>query len=145
MKVYISQPMANRSYEEIMAERNRAIQVVQIYFPGAEILESYFDDYNDRTPMENLARSVSLMAQADLVVLLPMYLGSSGCEIEDHIAQNMGIRRFTINYGFDLQGNYDVHNYMLYSQTTCPDPNGNVQPLPYTEHDILESMGAFDP
>lgn len=113
MKIYISQPMGKgRTKEEILEERRKGIEVVKIYYPNAEFLDTYFEDYDgaQHTPMEYFARSAALMAQADLIVLLPFYMGSHGCEVEDHIAQVYRIPRLIINYGTDLNGEYnDIH------------------------------------
>ena len=113
MKIYISQPMGKgRTKEEILEERRRGIEVAKIYYPNAEFLDTYFEDYDEtqHTPMEYFARSAALMAQADLIILLPFYMGSYGCEVEDHIAQVYRIPRLIINYGMDLNGEYnDVH------------------------------------
>lgn len=99
MKVYIVQPMAGYPKDIIMRERERGIMAVKLYYPDAEILDNYFDDYDQKTPLENLARSVALMAQADMCLFLPMYVnhGYYGCEVEDHIAQVYCIPRFAIN------------------------------------------------
>lgn len=112
MNVYISQPMKNRSKEEILDERAKGEAAVRVYYPSAEFLNSYFDDYDtsEHTPMEYFAMTSELLAKADLVVFLPMYLGSGGCEVEDHIAQQYHIPRMYINYGTDANGEYnDVH------------------------------------
>lgn len=112
MNVYISQPMKNRSKEEILDERAKGEAAVRVYYPSAEFLNSYFDDYDTskHTPMDYFAMTAELLAKADLVAFLPMYLGSGGCEVEDHIAQQYHIPRMYINYGMDANGEYnDVH------------------------------------
>ena len=57
MNVYISQPMKNRSKEEILDERAKGEAAVRVYYPSAEFLNSYFDDYDtsEHTPMDYFA------------------------------------------------------------------------------------------
>ena len=110
MKVYISQPMRGRSKEEILDERDKGMQVIRVYYPDAEFLNNYFEDYNTSngmSPMMYFAECAKLMAQADLIVFLPMYLGAGGCEVEDHIAEVYHIPRMYINFAIDSYGNYE--------------------------------------
>lgn len=108
MKVYISQPMANKSKEEILEERERFKKAILNIFPDAEFLPTYFEDYDTEkmSPLDYLAENVSMMAKADLVVTLPMYMSADGCGVEDHIAQVYGIPRFGLDYRFGLNGEY---------------------------------------
>lgn len=107
-KVYIGQPMRGRERSQILAERERVKAAVLQWYPDAEFLDTYFEDYDEtKGELYWLSKSIALMNEADLVVMAPMYLGTPGCECEDHIAQVYGKHRFTINYGFDLNGNYD--------------------------------------
>ena len=70
----------------------------------------YIDISVDAIVNVKVSSKPELLAKADLVVFLPMYLGSGGCEVEDHIAQQYHIPRMYINYGMDLNGEYnDIH------------------------------------
>lgn len=111
MKVYIIQPMRDRTEEQIKAEMERGKQVVRIYFPNAEFLETYFEDYTDEVnPLLYLSRSCALMAQADLVVMLPFYFGMPGCDLENHIAEIYRVPRMMINFHIEEDGSYpDIH------------------------------------
>ena len=64
MKVFISQPMRDRSDEEILNERNRAIELLKNNNSNIEILDSYFEDYNPEggsIPLKYLAKSIEIL------------------------------------------------------------------------------------
>ena len=46
MKVYIAQRMAGLTREEILRERELGKAVVRVYYPEAEFIDSYFEDYD---------------------------------------------------------------------------------------------------
>ena len=47
IKVFISQPMRDKTKYEILKERETAIEMIKKkYGKDAEIIESYFDEYN---------------------------------------------------------------------------------------------------
>ena len=49
-KIFISQPMRDKTKEKILAERNKAIELVNAkYGEDAEIIDSYFEDFEDAT------------------------------------------------------------------------------------------------
>lgn len=107
MKVYIVQPMRERSKEQILKERELGKRVTQVFYPNAEFLDTYYEDYDDtKSPLEYLARSCEMMAQADLVVLLPFYFGTPGCDLESHIAEIYNVPRLMINYHINRDGSY---------------------------------------
>ncbi|MFQ9065977.1 MAG: hypothetical protein ACLR5O_02210, partial [Romboutsia timonensis] len=73
MKVFISQPMKGRTEEEILNERNKAIELLKSNNSNIEILDSYFEDYNPQTgsiPLNYLAKSRELLADADLLLCI---------------------------------------------------------------------------
>lgn len=99
MKVYISQRMAGLTRDEILAERELGKAAVRVYYPDAEFIDSYFEDYDasgDKKPMDYFADTVKMMSQANLCAFLPGFYGCRGAEVEDHIAIAYGIPRFYI-------------------------------------------------
>lgn len=107
MKIYIIQPMGGRTKEQILQDRELGKKVAQVYYPKAEFLNNYFDDYDENvSPLVYLSRCCDLMAQADLVIMLPFYFGAQGCDLENHIAQVYHKPRMIINFAIDEQGNY---------------------------------------
>ena len=101
MKVFISQPMAGKSDEEIMFERRWAIDCLNRNDFGVEekdVLDSFFrDKHANETPMELLGRSIRLMAQADLVVFVGNWGRARGCMIEYETAVRYGKKIMVID------------------------------------------------
>ena len=89
MKVFISQPMNGKTDEEIKAARERAIGRIMEKWPNAEIIDSYFTDYKPSTgnvALKYLAKSLELMADADVVWFCPGWEHTRGCAIENDCA-----------------------------------------------------------
>lgn len=95
MKVFISQPMRGKTDEEILKERTQAIENVKKQYEDAEIIESYFDDYNPKDgciPLKYLSKSIELLADADLAVFLDGWSRARGCRLEHLCCVNYGIK-----------------------------------------------------
>lgn len=84
MKIFISIPMKDKTDEQIKEEMN---VIMEKYFPEDELLDTVVDS---GSPMKCLARSISLMDEADLVVFAPGWDRSRGCMIEYLIAGTYG-------------------------------------------------------
>ena len=70
MKVFISQPMRNKSREEILNSRAAAKRILENYYSAPiEIIDSFIEDSEDKTPVYLLGQAISKMADADLVLL----------------------------------------------------------------------------
>jgi hypothetical protein len=93
MKVFISQPMKNRTFDEIEIERNVMIHVIGCVYPDEEIevIDSLFSD-EDVPDGETvgalwfLGESIKAMDKADLVVMAVNWQHARGCQIEHEIA-----------------------------------------------------------
>jgi len=99
IKVFISQPMNGKSDEDILNERNRISEYIRKSFKDedVEILDSYFEDFDD-TPLTGanvalkyLAKSIDILACADLLVLANGWKETRGCVIEEKCARLYGI------------------------------------------------------
>ena len=96
MKVFISQPMKDKSKEEILAERERAVCCIKEKYPNEdiEILDSYF---TDEPPKDNnrglylLGKSFELLACADVAYFVQGWNCYRGCKMEHMAALNYGI------------------------------------------------------
>lgn len=89
-RVFISQPMRGLTADYIMRQRKRILEYVRNKFPDDDIDEIHsFITTNDEcsTPLECLAESLWLMADADIVVFAPGWEKSRGCEIEHECAE----------------------------------------------------------
>ena len=91
MKVFISQPMRDLSEEEIKADRKRAIEKVKtIYGDDVEIIDSYNNKY--QKPLICLAKSIELLAKADIIYLCKGWNKARGCKIEYMCASDYDIK-----------------------------------------------------
>ena len=94
-KLFISQPMADKSEEQIKAERERAIARAQEHidsFPDLkgttiEVIDSFITDApEDAKPLWYLGKSLELMADADIVFFIEGWNKYRGCRIENAAA-----------------------------------------------------------
>lgn len=94
-KLFISQPMNGKTDEEILRERNEAINIVKdIVGEEVEVLETFFDDFGpDKKPLHYLAKSLECLAEADIAYFVPGWENARGCKIEHQCAVEYGIER----------------------------------------------------
>ncbi len=91
--VFISQPMRGKTGEEIRAEREKAVEAVKAFVNDeVEVLDSYFDDF-DGNPLEYLAKSIELLAKADVAYFAKGWKDARGCRIEHICAVEYAIDR----------------------------------------------------
>lgn len=97
LKVFISQPMRGRTDEEILKQREQAIEYITEQYPSEriEILQSYFDD-EETNPLKLLARSLYVLADADVVCFCPGWTQARGCRVEYDCAKEYDIERILI-------------------------------------------------
>lgn len=92
-KLFISQPMRGKNDEEIRAEREKAISLAKSYTgDDVEVIGSFFDDFSG-TSLEFLAKSIALLATADIVYFAEGWECARGCRIEHECAVAYGIDR----------------------------------------------------
>jgi len=97
MKVFISQPMKDKTKAEVMAERVAAIEHLHDIFSDKEL--GFLDSWIENTPPEGcasegawyLAKSIEILSGADLVVFLHGWNTTRGCRLEELIANSYGI------------------------------------------------------
>lgn len=94
-KLFISQPMNGKTEEEILAVRNKAIESAKnMLNDDVEVIESYFKDYNPDKgciPLKYLAKSLDLLADADIAYFAKGWESARGCKIENDCAIAYGI------------------------------------------------------
>lgn len=101
LKVFISQPMNGRSEQEIKEERAQIVSRLTDRYGEIEVIDSYFEDYNPETgcvPMKYLAKSIELLADADIAYFAYGWEESRGCRIENQCAIDYGIALVIENY-----------------------------------------------
>ena len=95
MKVFISQPMVDKTNDEIQYERDKAIaKLKRIYTEPIEIIDSFFKDVpHDAKPLWYLGESIKLLGTADVAFFCDAWSNYRGCTIEHECAVRYGIPR----------------------------------------------------
>ena len=94
MKVFISQPMRNKTKGEITSERKKAEDFLKEKYPNEEIeiIDNFFENVPDGTkPLYLLAKSLELLSTADLAYFIGDWRIYRGCLIELNVALQYGI------------------------------------------------------
>ena len=100
MKAMLSQPMANKTDEEIIEARNRAISKLESM--GYEVVNTFFTDewYSKENmqargvvqiPLCFLAKSLENMSLCDIVYFCKGWQDARGCRIEHEAAVAYGL------------------------------------------------------
>lgn len=97
MKVFISQPMRGQTEEAILKARSEAVKKVKsMYGEDVEILNSFFDDFNTsnvkNSAIAYLAKSIAVLAEADVAYFCKNWARARGCRIEFDVARAYKIR-----------------------------------------------------
>lgn len=95
LKAFISQPMIDKTDEQIIKERKRAINIIKKkYGKDVEILDSFFKEdapTGTKIPVWFLAKSLELLSQADFACFVGDWKNYRGCKIENIAAHEYGI------------------------------------------------------
>ena len=99
MRVFISQPMRDRTKEEILKEREEIITKIKEQYSYFTILDTYFENFDEtkNIPLKYLAKSIDFLSEADLIVLGKGWETVRGCKIEHTCAVEYGIQVMYIN------------------------------------------------
>ena len=93
MKLFISQPMRGKTDEQIKKERDKVIpKLHQQYGKNIEILDTIFDLEEGTSPLVYLAKSIEVLAQADLAYFMEGWEEARGCVVEYLCATRYGIK-----------------------------------------------------
>ena len=91
-KIFISQPMQNKTNQEIEQERKEIIEKAENYFGEIEVIDSFFKDApHDAKPLWFLGKSLELLSNADVIVLGKFWENARGCRIEHDTAVAYGL------------------------------------------------------
>lgn len=92
-KLFISQPMKDKTDAEILAVREQAIQSAKnLLGEDVEVIDSFFQNApHDAKPLWFLAKSLELLATADVVYFVKDWEKYRGCRIENTCAIEYGI------------------------------------------------------
>lgn len=90
MIAMISQPMKNKTNEEIEEERKELVETLEEQ--GYDVLDTVLtaDDVSKDDPICYLAKSLELLAEADILVCMKGWEEARGCRIEHLVAKEYG-------------------------------------------------------
>lgn len=102
-KLFISQPMRNKTDEEILKEREKAIQKAkEVCGEEVEVIDSFFQSAPaNAKPLWFLGKSLELLSTADIVYFARGWHEARGCKIEHECA---------IEYGIDTIEDYSEYD-----------------------------------
>lgn len=86
-KCFISQPMKNKTIEQIKNEREEVIEF--LHRNGMKEISSIFE--NNEDPVYALGESIKLMANADCAYFMKGWNKARGCIIEHEVCERYGI------------------------------------------------------
>lgn len=106
MKVFISQPMKDKTEKEIQDQRKRIEDYIRSEVNyDVEIIDSYVQDAPDEcNPVFFLGLSLQFLSQADLAVFAQGYENARGCVIEREVCDKYGIPAVTMLEGSEQNG-----------------------------------------
>ena len=93
LNVFISQPMTNKSKEEIFIKRQQLIEKVQNYFQTTDLkfMKSYFEKRKIKKyknePLYFLSKSLHALSNSDVIIMASGWEKSRGCRIEYECAR----------------------------------------------------------
>ena len=94
IRLFISQPMRNKTDEEILEEREYAVKRVKEILGDVHVIDSFFKDVpTDTSPLWFLGKSLELLSTADVVYFCNGWDTARGCRIEQMCAVEYGINR----------------------------------------------------
>ena len=91
-KLFISQPMRDKTDEEIKIERENIIKEVTNVLGEVEVIDSFFESApHDAKPLWFLGKSLELLSTADIAYFAKDWDKYRGCKIEHTCATEYGI------------------------------------------------------
>lgn len=102
-RLFISQPMRDKTNEQIERERAAAIKSVkEKYGDDIEVIDSFFKDApHDANPLWYLAKSLELLSTADVAYFCKDYENYRGCRIEFECAVEYEVECVIVDYKED--------------------------------------------
>lgn len=92
-KLFISQPMKNKTDKEILEERKRAINLAKnLVNDDVEIIDSFFEGAPaEAKPLWFLGKAIELLSTADIAYFASGWREARGCVIEHECAVKYNI------------------------------------------------------
>lgn len=93
MKLFISQPMKDKTDDEIKEERERIIAEVSKHHEKVDVIDSFIEGApHDARPLWFLSKSLGLLSTADAAYFANGWKDARGCRIEHECAVEYGIK-----------------------------------------------------
>ena len=94
MKVFISQPMRDKTNEQIKKERQSAIEYAKKELgENVEVIDSFFENApHGAKPLWFLGKSFELLSGADVVLFIGEWDKYRGCKMEHAACEAYGIK-----------------------------------------------------
>lgn len=91
--LFISQPMRDKTDEEIKEEREKAIALCKKYIgDDIKVIDSFFENApHDANPLWFLGKSIEMLSHADYAFFCEGWEDARGCVIEHECAEKYGI------------------------------------------------------
>lgn len=99
IRLFISQPMKDKTDKEIKEERERIINFFKNKFEDdIEVINSFFECApHDAKPLWFLGKSFQLLSTADIVVFAKGWENARGCKMEYKACKEYGIKLIDMN------------------------------------------------
>ena len=85
-KIFISQPMRNKTYNEIKFEREKIVSTLTERFGKVEIINNLIESQQNENALYSLGKSLQLLSNADCVYFDENWKKYRGCRIEHECA-----------------------------------------------------------
>ncbi len=112
-KLFISQPMKDKTDAEILAVREEAIRIAkELFDEDVEVIDSFFQSApHDAKPLWFLGKSLELLSTADVVYFAPDWEQYRGCRLEYACAVE-----YSIQHIVQLDGHHGVRIQYRYTK-----------------------------
>ena len=102
-KIFISQPMSDKTNEEILSERASAVETLNKQFNDIEVLDSFFKNVpHEAKPVWFLGEAIKVLSNADMALFLGDWRKYRGCRTEHLICKEYDIPTYEINEVGDI-------------------------------------------
>lgn len=98
IKLFISQPMRNKTDEEIKEEREEIISACKNKYGEIDVIDSFFESApHEAKPLWYLGKSFELLSTADVAVFAKGWKEARGCKMEHEACKEYGIESVEIS------------------------------------------------
>ena len=120
IRAMISQPMAEKTKEEISDERKKMAELLKSkYNDDFAIMDTTVPDYDKKSDLECFSESIKFMSQADVLVMGTGWEKTRGCKLEHEIAEQYNVEIIYLDTNPFITG---IYEYTSPSCHSCPDP-----------------------